>query len=95
MSEMKIHATDPKVIAAVVITNHGQMASHDDVVTIAWEALRAVDEDPRDPAYDGLVDEVKLRIASAEVIVRWDDDEDGGITYEVSDAAACGGPCCT
>lgn len=94
MSEMKIGFTDPKVIAAVIIANHGQMASHDDVVTITWDALRAVDEDPRDPAYDDLVDQVKFRIASAEVIVRWgDDDED--ITTDVSDAAACDGPCCT
>lgn len=92
MGEMKIGSTDPKVIAAVIIAQHGQNV---DLGTVAEITYDAVSELVAHNVFTRIRDEVWDLIANAEVIIRWDDDEDDGVTYDVSDAAACDGPCCT
>lgn len=91
MSEMKIGSTDPKVIAASIIARHGQDV---DLTTVAEITYDAVCEHVAHWRFIEIRGEVWDLIASAEIIVKWDDDEDD-VTSNVSDAAACDGPCCT
>ena len=96
MSEMKIGSTDPKVIAAVIINNHGTALMHDEVARYMFEALSDHLDDLSNEYFDvELTNAVWNLVQDAEVIVRWPDDDDDGVTFDVSDAAACTGPCCS
>jgi hypothetical protein len=83
MSEMKNGSTDPKVIAATILARHGQDV---DLSTVAEITYNAVCEHVSHAAFIRIRGEVWDRIADAEIIVRWDDDDDDGITSDVSDA---------
>ena len=83
MGEMKIGSTDPKVIATVIIVNHGQSLTHDEVGGYVFEA---VGEDAWPENGGRLVTDVWNRIQDADIRVSWDDDDHS--------AQACGGPCC-
>lgn len=91
MSEMKIRSTDPKVIAATILINHGQNV---DLSTVAEITYDAVVNQVTHEEFTRLRGEVWDLIASAEIVVKWDDD-DTGYVLDVSDAADCDGHCCT
>lgn len=71
MSEMKIGSTDPKVLATVIIVNHGTSLTQTEVDDVVYEAVgetqwEVVDED--------LISQVWNLIQDAEVTIRWPDE---------------------
>lgn len=92
MGEMKNGSTDPKVIAATIIINHGVAVAPGVVTDVVWSAVGTQLSSTAEVAR--VIDEVSERIRIAEVDVRWPDDEDDRGTFDVSDAQACDGPCC-
>jgi hypothetical protein len=84
MSEMKAGSTDPKVIATVIIINHGTGLTHTEVGDLTVDAI-GIDNWPEDG--ERIVNEVWNRVQDAIVTITWDDDKP-------SLAQACGGPCC-
>lgn len=75
MSEMKIHADDPKMIAAVLIEQHGRSASYNDVVTVVRDALIAAGRPVNDDELPTLITTVRVLIGRALINATWGDDE--------------------
>lgn len=83
MGEMKIGSTDPKVIATVIIVNHGKSLTLSEIGDYVFEA---VGEGAWPDRGEQLMNDVWTLIQDADVKVTWDDDD--------TSAQACGGPCC-